>query len=198
MKTRSAVKLFLVSLSFFLVVVSPSFAAPNPRSVSSLERNILRLQKKLARKFDRLSAAGKLKVIESRIGSSDDSDSDGVPDNLESSSGRCDSDSDDDGVTDGDEYSNGTDPNDQDSDDDGYNDGDEFEVHGIIAAKDGTSITIGTTVYLIDGSTEYLDENKNPVTFDFYMAGDCVNIEGHNQSTDKILEKIKPDDDCVS
>ena len=186
----------LLACVLIFMVAGTAVAAPSSKSVISQERNVLRQQRKLQRSFSRLDAARKAAVIAARSGRSDDSDLDGVPDNLEDSLGRCDADSDDDGLDDGDEYENGSDPDDDDSDDDGHSDGNEFEVHGLIASKASDSLVVSGQTYLVLESTEMLDDDNNPVSYSFFEVGDCVEVEGHRVGDENRLEKIKEDDDC--
>jgi hypothetical protein len=188
-------RIFLACVLLTMVAGS-AFAAPSSKSVISQERNVLRQQRKLQRSFNRLDAARKAAVVAARSGRSDDSDLDGVPDNLEDSSGRCNSDSDGDGLDDGEEYESGNDPYDDDSDDDGHSDGNEFEVHGLIASKATDSLVVSGQTYLVLESTEMLDDDNNPVSYSYFEVGDCVEVEGHRVGEEYRLEKIKEDDDC--
>lgn len=168
----------------FFVFADSLYAAPSARSVSRQERNISRQQTRLLRRFERLNAQRQAQVVENRQGKSIDSDADGLPDNLETTDGRCDSDIDDDGILDGDEFTGTPGP------------GTDFEVHEFISEKGDNTLTAGGLTYEILSNTEFLDADNNPVTFDFFNVGDCVEIEGRLSGTDRLAEKVKSDDDC--
>lgn len=192
--------LILVLFAAFTLIVLPEYSSASPREVRRarvLEKQSVRAQRKALRAFLRLSSDDKVRAINGRINRSDDSDSDGVPDGYEDSSGRCNSDSDGDGLYDGDEYQNGTDPKDDDSDGDGNSDGSEVEKKGFITALGESTVVVAGTTFILDSNTVYLDDDKNSVTKDAFEVGGCAEVEGHTRGDDIVADKVKSDNDCV-
>jgi hypothetical protein len=172
-------------------------ASPGKQKVIKLERKISKLQSRLQRLFNKLPVVTRAQVVAARSGKSDDADSDGVPDNLEGNSGRCDSDSDDDGVDDGEEYENGSDPDDDDSDDDGHSDGDEVERTGVIESISDTAVVIGSVSFIFDVETTFQGDDDQPLTRTDFSVGDCAEAEGHKADNDTVIaDSVKMDDDC--
>lgn len=196
MKILSTLILTLVLLTSTASFAENTRAKGKLKNVSSTERQAVRFQKKLARLFATLTPEQKAKILASRSASLVDSDNDGLPDVYESDTALCDDDSDDDGVNDREEYEDGSDPNDSDSDDDGVEDGSEIEIHAAIAAISETEITVNETTLGLTPSTEYLDDDNNPISRSELEVGDCVEVEGHLVESTYTAEKVKRDDDC--
>jgi hypothetical protein len=144
-----------------------------------------RLERRLTRNFAKLSFSDKAKVISRFEDKSEDSDSDGVPDFLESSTKRCDSDSDDDGISDGDEYKDGTDP-----------DSDEIEVKGILTATTANSLTVTGITFRVDSKTIFVGEEDEKLSFSNFSVGECIEVEGEKRNGSYIAEEVYKEDDC--
>lgn len=191
--------MILLTISFMVAGTGgvAEAASQKVKKVIRLEKQLLKLQTRLDRRFEKLSLSGQAETIARRSGKSDDSDHDGVPDSYEHSDSRCDSDSDDDGLDDGDEYKDGYDPDDDDSDDDGHSDGEEAEEKGVILSISDSVITleVGST-FAINQQTQFFDKNDNSVAADTFTSGECVEIEGYLSGENKVAEEIKQDNDC--
>ena len=203
----------LTALSFFslLLFSEQTFAAPSARSVQNKVRQLESESKLLVRQFKKLSKSNQASVVAAlaRLKSTSDSDQDGVSDFLELTPGmRCRGDSDNDGLDDGDEYENLTNPRDRDSDDDGLDDGEddggggssdsiEVEVKGRLVAKSSSEITVGTTTFVINGSTQYRQGSvRSGLDIDDFDIGDCVEAEGDRSNGVNTASKVSSDDDC--
>lgn len=129
--SRFAVCAMLIA---FISVLCPDANAASKnmkaKQIAQTLRQIAKLEKKLHRTLLRLPATERAKVLALQPKTLEDSDNDGVSDELEDAQGSnaCDIDTDDDGANDDEELNDGTDPEDSDSDDDGVSDGDETEA----------------------------------------------------------------------
>jgi hypothetical protein len=196
MTIKKLTQILIKGLALTLILCTSLQAQVTESEVRRLEKRIIKMQRQIAKKFSRLTPQARAAVMLARSGKSTDSDGDNVPDNFEETTGRCDSDSDDDGIDDGDEFEDGTDPSDDDSDDDGHSDGDELEVHSEIQAITSNNLTLAGQTFILNGSTEYLDDDNNSIASSTFKVGDCVEVEGHLSGSDKIADKVKQDDDC--
>lgn len=187
-----------------------ALAKPTAKSIRNEVKEAESSIKKILKKFARLSAADKAKVV-AALSQAGDADGDGVPDLLElTSKARCDDDSDDDGLDDGDEYGNRTKPNDRDSDNDGRDDGEdddgngdgspdsaELEVKGRLLAKSPSAITVGTTEFVLTASTTYRQGSvRTGLTIDNFELNACIEVEGIRNGTTNTATKVKSEDDC--
>ncbi len=77
-------------------------------------------------------------------------------------------------------------------------DGDEqgqVEVNGLIEARTSNSVTVQGLVFAVDGQTEFLDDNNNPVSFDAFQVDVLVEAEGFSRADGTYYaEKLKLDD----
>jgi hypothetical protein len=194
-------KKFSLILSIFLFLAANSFAesssSKSKKQVLKTIKQIEQTQKKLRKQFNKLSAASKAEVI-AKTSKKTNSDDDSINDHIEGALGtnKCDDDSDSDGLSDDDEYERGSDPKNDDSNDDGIQDGLEFEVRGLVQSIDSISLKVASVDYVLNGSTQYLDKNKDVVSPSFFSVGKCVEVEGHNIGGSKVVKKIKEDNDC--
>lgn len=205
--------LVLFAMLFGVCAISPNetLAAPSVKRVRDDAREAEKIMAKVLKNFKRLSPANRAKVVAALSKSKNDSDLDGVADILELSvKARCKSDSDDDGLDDGDEYRNGTKPNDRDSDDDGRDDGEdddgngdgssdsaEIEVKGRLMAKSPSEITVGTTVFVLTGSTRYRQGSvTSGLSIESFALNSCVEVEGRRAGATITASKVKSDNDC--
>lgn len=190
------------------VSLSPASAAPKPKQVTQIEKQIAKLQKRLDKLFAQLTEAQKQQVIASRRSSNKDSDQDGVPDLYDGE--RCDSDSDDDGLSDGDEYENGTDPDDSDSDDDGLDDNEddsnddgedsrEVELKGRIVGITEANVKVGERYFRLNNLTKYLNKEGQPTNKSQFTTSTCVELEAHEELGQELalVKKLKLEDDCL-
>ncbi|MFM1847600.1 MAG: hypothetical protein RL417_1074 [Pseudomonadota bacterium] len=200
------INVVLATLLAVLCSTEFAFAGPSQKSVSNEAKAIDRSMKKLVRKLNKLSLKSRAQVM-AALSKLADADSDGVPDVLETSGARCDSDFDDDGLNDGDEYKNRTNPNDRDSDDDGVADGDddsgrsgafEIEVKGLLRAKSSSQITVGTTTFVINGSTKYRrGGQRSGLSIEDFELQECLEVEGERRGAENTAFEVKTDNDCI-
>lgn len=162
------------------------------KKVKRFARNALRWQKRFGKALT--SATGltieelALKYVEEA-----NNDDDSLPDFLELALGfnSCNEDSDGDGISDDDEY--------EDDETPGGEDEDEVEIEDLITELTDSSLTVGTTVFLLSDDTTWTDEEKNELLPSDFMVGDCVEAEGELQDDSSIVAekvKLKDGDDC--
>jgi hypothetical protein len=186
-------KKVILCLLFSILLLLPGLGSATPanRDASiALAREIRQKQKELKKLLKKVSKRER-KIVNRKLRTLPDTDDDGASDVYEqsSNSNQCNDDSDGDGVSDGDEVSGGSNPG---------NGSDSQETKDEITAKTAESLTVGTTVYAIVDSTRFLDDNKNPTTYDAFTVGQCVEVEGRLVSGVLTASKVKPDDDCGS
>lgn len=167
---KAAIILFACSLIFF---AEKSYAGngrtDEARKTLSNLRKIERLRAKAARVFARANSAERSSVIDGEA-DDEDSDGDGLSDDLENISGSevCDGDSDDDGADDKDELEEDTDPEDPEE---GF-----LKAEGLITVLSETSITIGSLTCALNESTEY-EKNEVQVDRSAFSVGDPAEIK---------------------
>ena len=178
-------------LSITLLLPGLGSATPENRDAAiALAREIRQKQNELKKLIKGTNKREK-KTVNRKLRTLPDTDDDGSSDIYEQSgnSNQCNDDSDGDGISDGDEVEGGSNPG---------NGSDSQETKDEITAKTADSLTVGTTVYAIVSSTRFLDDDKNPTTFDAFTIGQCVEVEGRLVSGVLTASKVKPDDDCGS
>jgi hypothetical protein len=202
--------LIACALVVILAIAQPAIAAPKgkeKREVRALKlalKKLNRSEKQFGKMWRKARLETRQQVIR-QLKDSDDSDDDGLPDDIDNSSvegtDQCSADSDGDGLDDGTELEDGLDPSDDDSDDDGTPDSrDNKEAKGtatynaplltVTSSKDGQE-TVFTLVF---------DPEPQPTQFENIspdsLEGACVEVEGFSEGNSFIAVRVKSDDDC--
>jgi hypothetical protein len=206
-------KTLVVVCSVIILVMTQSVSAA-PRGKGKAEVRALtaalkkqqRSRKEFARKWRRASADSQNKVIDQLVSrGSDDSDQDGLPDDIDNGdvegTEQCLSDSDGDGLDDGAEVEDGLDPSDDDSDGDGISDSrDNKEAKGT-ASYAAPLLTVTDPK---DGSqavfTLVFEPEPNPTQFEGVgpesLNGACVEVEGFSDGETLVAARVKGEDSC--
>jgi len=148
--------------------------------------------KDFKRKVAKLSVADKAKLKTSMKG--DDSDSDGIPDLVESAIGSnlCSGDSDSDGLDDSvDDHEDNPDSN-KDGNPDGR-DGQDSEAKGNVASYSGRVLVVAGKSFTVTDSTLFRGRQFSEAGL---VAGVCVEVKGRVVSGANIADSIKRDDGC--
>ncbi|MCI5065716.1 DUF5666 domain-containing protein [bacterium] len=198
---KKIVCLLIVVLAVALLQVPTVLAAPagKVKSLAKRYRNLDRKTNRLVTRFNRLSSAQQARLLSRLAEKYDDADNDDLPDFLDTGAGRCDSDVDDDGILDGEDRDD--DSGDDDSDDSSPTptptpSGNEIEIHAVIQSIGESSITLNNTTFVLNNSTEYLDDDNNEISRTDFSVGECVEVEGFSSGGNLVAEKVKEDDDC--
>ncbi len=207
-KLISRINAALILTIALSISIGQASAAPKPKQVTQIEKQIAKLQKRLDKLFAQLSYAQQQQVIAGRRSSNNDSDQDGVPDLYDGE--RCDSDSDDDGLSDGDEYENGSDPDDSDSDDDGIDDDEddsnddgedsvEIELKGRIIGITEANVKVSDRYFRLNNLTKYLNKAGQPTSKSEFTTSSCVELEAIEEPGQELalVKKLKLEDDCL-
>lgn len=157
-----------------LIDISSANASNCKSRVVAAGRKAQRSALEFTQKFNKLSALEQ-ESVKSALAKLNlpDSDSDGVPDLIEKSSG--------------------SDSCKSDSDDDGQPDSSEREAEGKISAVSDASLTVGGLVFVIDEDTVLEGISREEL-----IVNACVEIHGALVADAIVANKIESSDDCSS
>ncbi|MFQ5708716.1 MAG: DUF5666 domain-containing protein, partial [bacterium] len=65
--------------------------------------------------------------------------------------------------------------------------GEEVEVKGAIESLGADSLVVSGTTFFVDGNTEVLDNNRNPISFSDLQVGDVVEVRALRQADGRLL-----------
>lgn len=165
--------------------------------VERLQRNVARMQRKLRSSFLKLTEDQKEEFFEDADDSFVDSDDDGLFDDFEDDSYRCDPDADDDGLTDGEEYEDGKDPFDGDSDDDGTPDGEELEGFGQVISATPGFLELDSDDYVLTPETILINFLGKAITLAELKEGVCVEVEYHfGPAQELVADLVRREPSC--
>lgn len=166
------------------LVLSVSFAmAETPEQQALASAKVIKAQSRILK---RLARKASVRTALSKLSSRgwDDSDSDGLADDIEHAFGSnsCDSDSDHDGISDHQEGSSGSNPDDSSSG--------EIELKDVITAITDTTVTVGGKLFTVSDTTRF---ERGATSLASFHVGDLVEISGRNVSGVLTIKVIKTD-----
>lgn len=165
--------------------------------VERLQRNLARMQRKLRSSFLKLTEDQKEEFFQESGDNFVDSDDDGLSDDFEDDSYRCDSDADDDGLTDGEEYEGGKDPFDGDSDDDGTPDGEELEGYGQVLTATADFLELDSDDFVLTPETKLINYLGKAITLAELKEGVCVEVEYHfGPAQELVADLVRKEPSC--